>query len=738
MPKGIIGASFHHDVSYSNNTLKFLLNCYDLDQKTPGSCDLPMWGKVTDEGNIEFKHLAGVLKVNLVNIPAGYNQLIVEASNAIKGNFFTADTSQEYPVLSGSSDSEAMKKVNINFTESTGEANNNTTLYLPLPVGDYEYIYISISNGTDTKILKKWTNKTVARAQVYATTADIDTYVTTADQLVTAVAAENTTIVNLGADITMSDILVLGKKITLNGNGYTLTSSANRAINVNCADEVIIKDLTIATTASNNYSIDTRAINVIQKAAKLTLMNVKAEGFKYTINVAASSEGSTISINGGKYSGYAAMNITGNGTTVTAKDAEFIGANNASYSDTNDFGVICIGDGTTTDVTVTIDGGKLTATSANNNPQAAVHVINTRNTTITVNAELDLHNNNVLFATNYTNFVAKFKSEYEEELEAQGFSVTTDNDMILVPYIKAWDGSTVIQVADTDASAGKVLYEVATADQLAWVLRTWNGDVTSASRPTTIKLLNDIDFGGHEIYFGIETSISFHCITLDGNNHTIKNYKVAGVTTGGSGYKAGLFPQTSGVTIKDLTIDNAIIGSSQTAVDLYAGALIGIATDQKPTPYTTIIENVTVQNSSISGVNKVGGLIGQANGIHTVSDAEVMNTTITGYGADAGSLGGLYGYLKVEGESSFTNCKMTGGSIVCEDGADKASRGSSGFIGTLGMSMTSSSLTLTGCDVSESTDLTKSNTQTPKHELFGAVRSGTAATLTIEGSSITY
>ena len=75
-------------------------------------------------------------------------------------------------------------------------------------------------------------------------------------------------------------------------------------------------------------------------------------------------------------------------------------------------------------------------------------------------------------------------------------------------------------------------------------------------------------------------------------------------------------------------------------------------------PGASKISEITVQNSTIKGVNKVGGLIGQANGIHVVSDAEVKNTTITGYGTDAGSLGGLYGYLQVEGESSFTNSKM--------------------------------------------------------------------------------
>ena len=308
-----------------------------------------------------------------------------------------------------------------------------------------------------------------------------------------------------------------------------------------------------------------------------------------------------------------------------------------------------------------------------------------------------------------------------------------NNDEKIKVITPIWDGKTLVEPADKDAAKGKVLYEVSYAAELAWVLRNWNGGSTSPTRPTTISLMNDIDFGGHEIYFDMTEVGGFHSVTLEGNNYTIKNYKVAGVNK-----RAGLFPQGSGVTIKDLIIDNAVVGSEQTSTDLYSGALMGIATDQKPNPYTTVITNVTVQNSTIKGVNKVGGLVGQANGIHVVSNTDVKNTTIAGYGLDAGCLGGLYGYLKVEGESSFTNSRMIGGSIVCAEGEDIASRGSSGFIGTLHMGMASSSLVLTSCEVSSTTDITQSNTTNPLNEFVGTIRTGTAATLTIDGENISY
>lgn len=428
----IVAAAFHTDASYNSNTNTLTMNnlTFSFTQEEEGVLTLPMWGEVNNSGNIEFKHLAGLLKVNLSNVPQGYNKLVVTTDKVITGEF-SADVSQNNPIfkpLSNDESNESNKTVTITFNSNS----SSQILYLPIPVNEYEYIEVSVTNGTDTKILKKWTNKTVERAKVYSTSADISTYVTTAEELENAVADENTTVVNLGADITLDDILAIEKAITLNGNGFTLTSSATRAINVNHNGEVTIKNLTIATT--NNTE---RAINVIQKAATLQLDNVKAEGFKYTINVAESSTGSTITINGGTFSGYAAMNITGSNTIVTATDVAFHGVNNVSTHPSNNFAVISIGnattDETTNNVNVTIEGGTLTATSTNSNQQAAIQLSDATDATIKVDADLELYNNNVL-SVNMATGTISFKADYKDELEAQYFMVSEipGDDMITV------------------------------------------------------------------------------------------------------------------------------------------------------------------------------------------------------------------------------------------------------------------------------------------------------------------
>ncbi len=244
----------------------------------------------------------------------------------------------------------------------------------------------------------------------------------------------------LTGNVTLSEILTIDKNFVLDGNEFTLTSTANRAINVDCSGEVIIKNLTIKTTSSGYSNSNTeRAINVIQQPVTLTLDNVKATGFKYTINVAKSSEGSNITISGGEYSGYAAMNITGNDTEVEATGVIFNGINDATLNESNNYAVISIGDAQDSDVTdnviLNITGGTLSASSTNGNRQAAIQLSDATNVDISVDAELSLCDNFVLFNELSAGTVS-FRNDYEDELIAQGYITTAaENNMFDVSFV---------------------------------------------------------------------------------------------------------------------------------------------------------------------------------------------------------------------------------------------------------------------------------------------------------------
>lgn len=222
-PAEIAGAAFPYSQAVSFNYSEGMLEMNllaELDQISASELDLPMWGTVAD-GNIAFKHLAGVLKVNLTGIPEDYTKLIVTASNPINGNF-TADINvdDEYPVLTSESTEAENKTVTVEF--DNGET---ATLYLPLPVGTYESIEVSVSdeNGAKTKVLKKFSNITVERTKVYKTTVSDYTSVMTEEELVAAIAAGGD--VTLGASFTVTKRLNVsaGTTVNLNLNNKTLT-----------------------------------------------------------------------------------------------------------------------------------------------------------------------------------------------------------------------------------------------------------------------------------------------------------------------------------------------------------------------------------------------------------------------------------------------------------------------------------------------------------------------------------
>ena len=231
-----------------------------------------------------------------------------------------------------------------------------------------------------------------------------------------AIAAANAgDTVTLRTDLTLSSALLLDKAITLDGAGHTLTSTADRAINVNCNGAVGIKSLTIV----NGASVE-RAINVIQKAATLTIDGVVAEGFKYTLNVAASSVGSSITVSNSTLSGYAAVNITGADTEMTINSSDLVGINDAPAHETNSFGVIAIGSGVSANgVSLTVNGGTITATTTNNTQWILV-VTDSTGVTAYIDATLNLADGEV-FSGDADDVTASFRAEYADELAARGY-----------------------------------------------------------------------------------------------------------------------------------------------------------------------------------------------------------------------------------------------------------------------------------------------------------------------------
>lgn len=116
--------------------------------------------------------------------------------------------------------------------------------------------------------------------------------------------------ITLLANVEASAIITIEKAITFDGNGKTLTSTAGRAINVDCAGAVTIKNLTVTTTGE-------RGINVINKACILTLTAVNVTAYNYTVNVAKSAGAAQITITNSALTGKNVVNVAAPGSNIT-------------------------------------------------------------------------------------------------------------------------------------------------------------------------------------------------------------------------------------------------------------------------------------------------------------------------------------------------------------------------------------------------------------------------------------
>ena len=135
-------------------------------------------------------------------------------------------------------------------------------------------------------------------------------------------------------NVNLSEILVINKAITLDGNGKKLTSTAGRAINVSGADGVTIKNLTIDAKGE-------RAINVIQNATNVTIDGVTATAANYTVNVAGSAANAVVAIKNSTLNGLCTVNVSAAGAKVTV-DESTVNCNDNNTTAGEAYAALCL------------------------------------------------------------------------------------------------------------------------------------------------------------------------------------------------------------------------------------------------------------------------------------------------------------------------------------------------------------------------------------------------------------
>lgn len=142
-------------------------------------------------------------------------------------------------------------------------------------------------------------------------------------------------------------------------------------------------------------------------------------------------------------------------------------------------------------------------------------------------------------------------------------------------------------------------------------------------------------------------------ITIDGNDNTIR-----GININAQG-SAALFGNAEGLTVKNLTIENAAVTATPDGQgNAVAAALVATASG------TLTIENVLVNYPVIKGTCMVGGMVGQvATGANIVATgSKVANAIIenTDAAARQGLAGGMVGYIAsgATAEQVFASCEV--------------------------------------------------------------------------------
>jgi hypothetical protein len=193
----------------------------------------------------------------------------------------------------------------------------------------------------------------------------------------------------------------------------------------------------------------------------------------------------------------------------------------------------------------------------------------------------------------------------------------------------------------TGVDAGNA-YQISTPAQLQWLTLQMNGGSDTSGK--FYKVMADLDFAGCTFTSSLG-GFPFKG-TLDGGNFTISNYSVTG-----SGY-AALIGMSAGAVLKDIVIDGATISGGS-----YTGALVGLATDAAGVP--SVLNNITVRNSSVVGGSIVGGVAGGAFGGsgNNLNLLRVENSNVTA----ANSAGGIIG--RVNDYPSLTKSAFFGGTV---------------------------------------------------------------------------
>lgn len=160
-----------------------------------------------------------------------------------------------------------------------------------------------------------------------------------------------------------------------------------------------------------------------------------------------------------------------------------------------------------------------------------------------------------------------------------------------------------------EATAGQKTFSISTESELNKIAE-WTSGYGNSFNGITLVLEKDIalscdkdDITTHFKPIGINSSFAG---TFDGNGHKISNLYVDRAD------KAGLFASVYGASIKNLTVEGTVVGSSSNGTDTGVGGIVGYSTSQ------ILIENCVSNVNVSSSCENTGGICGYVNDADSV------------------------------------------------------------------------------------------------------------------------
>ena len=245
--------------------------------------------------------------------------------------------------------------------------------------------------------------------------------------------------------------LFIEKDCVINGEGHTITSTSDRAIAVSGANAVTLKNFTLVATGE-------RGIQVQDGAKNVTIENVTATAYNYTVNLPSSAGATVVTINNCDFKGLNTVNIAAPGANVTINDTTLRCEDNAA---TEGYSVVCIHkDGV--GAAVTVNGGEVIITGSNPGNTCGGSVEAT-DATLTFN---ETQGNTTIrgycFAIEYGDYYYSFptfEAAYEKALE--GETIVLLHDVTIDNVLKVADKKVTFNLNGHNISSTTDVFEVA-------------------------------------------------------------------------------------------------------------------------------------------------------------------------------------------------------------------------------------------------------------------------------------